>query len=123
MDEEEGGFRYGGTKGGLCGCFAALFFAWAAGMPFLFVWAWSGAHCEPVPQCHQEAELGALAPIAVVLALAALLGFAVRALVIWWMQRRADPASARLPPVWALVVAVSLLVAALVALDAMGWLG
>jgi hypothetical protein len=36
MDE---GPSYGGTKGGLCGCFAALAFAAVVAFPWLFIWA------------------------------------------------------------------------------------
>ena len=104
MKPDEPGFRPGGTKGGLLGCLVALGFVPVASMPFLFALAWGGAHCEPVPQCQRSAELIVLIALAGVLALAALLGFAVRALFNWWMWRRYDPAAAGRPPIWAVAV-------------------
>lgn len=115
--EEDGGLPKVGTQGGpstglragLFGCLAAFAFAFATAPVFLFVWAWSGAHCEPVPQCQRFAERTLLLELAVVLALAALLGLSVRALVSWWRRRQLDPAAAGWPPLWA-VAAVLVLV-------------
>jgi hypothetical protein len=44
--------RWPGLLAGLLA--ALLFFAFAA-LPFLFVWGWSGAHCEPKPDCQDFA--------------------------------------------------------------------
>ena len=38
------------------GCLASLAIWLAVGFPFLFGLAWSGAHCEPVPQCQRASE-------------------------------------------------------------------
>ena len=43
--------------------------------PFLFALAWSGAHCDPVPQCQRANELHFGAMLAGVVALAGLTGF------------------------------------------------
>lgn len=53
-----------------------------AGVAVGFVWAWTGAHCEPVPQCQSEAEWRGLLHLALLLGVAALLGFVVR-----WIAR------------------------------------
>lgn len=54
----------------------------SAGVVVAFVWAWTGAHCAPVPQCQSEVEWWALSHLALLLGAAALLGFSVR-----WITR------------------------------------
>lgn len=54
----------------------------SAGVTVAFVWAWTGAHCQPVPQCQSEAEWRGLLHLALLLGIAAPLGFLVR-----WITR------------------------------------
>jgi hypothetical protein len=91
-----------GTQGSLLGCFAAAVFTAVAAFPLLFVLAWTGNHCDPVPQCRRWAERAFALELAVILLLAGLLGFAVRALWRWSAVRRIDPAAAGRPPAWAM---------------------
>ena len=44
------------SRGARLGCATAILLAVLAGFPFLFALAWSGAHCEPAPQCQRAAE-------------------------------------------------------------------
>ncbi len=105
MDEPQG-YRSIGTKGGLCGCMAAAAFGFTVAFPLLFVWAWSGAHCEPAPECLNSVNLMLLTHLAPILALAALLGFAIRALVNWWVERNGSQEGAKRPPVWAVAAVI-----------------
>ena len=104
-----------GTQGSLFGCLAAAGFAVVAAFPFLFVLAWSGSHCEPVPQCRRFAERAFAVELAVILLFAGLLGLAVRALWRWSAVRQVDRAAAGRPPAWAIVTiaALTLIVAVL----------
>ncbi len=104
MEEEQA--RYAGTKGRLLGCVAAMLFMAVVSVPFLFVWAWTGSHCEPKPQCQRGSELMLAGETAVILALAALLGFAVRSIFNWRMTRRMSGRAAARPPGWAVAVVV-----------------
>jgi hypothetical protein len=70
------------------GALAGLVFLFLVSIPFLFVWAWSGAHCEPKPDCQDFAGRAVLVELAVILALALLMGTSVRALVDWAFRRR-----------------------------------
>src|SRR5687768_17092067 len=89
----------------LAGLLAALLFFPFAALPFLFVWAWSGAHCEPKPDCQDFAGRAVLVELAVILGLAVLAGASVRALVDWALRRRHGPAPA---PRWAVASAALL---------------
>lgn len=60
------------------GCIAATLLVMSAGVMVAFVWAWTGAHCEPVPQCQSDSTWRGLLELALLLSLAATLGFAVR---------------------------------------------
>ncbi len=72
----------------LAGILAALAFLFIVSIPFLFVLAWSGAHCEPRPDCQRFAERAALVEMTVIMGLAVLTGASVRALVDWAVRRR-----------------------------------
>ncbi len=93
-----------GPLGIVLGCLAALVFAAVLALPILFVWAWSGAHCAPAPQCRRTADAMLAVELAVVAALALLLALAVRALINWSLLRRSDPERAGRRPAWAIVV-------------------
>ncbi|HYJ84274.1 MAG TPA: hypothetical protein VEW26_15690 [Allosphingosinicella sp.] len=84
-----------------------LFFAFVA-FPFLFVWAWSGAHCEPKPECQRFAERAVLIELAVILGLAGLMGASVRALVDWAFRRRRAEGAVEAAPRWAVAGLVGL---------------
>lgn len=89
----------------LAGILSGLVFLVIVSIPFLFVWAWSGAHCEPRPDCQRVAERTVLVELAVVAVLAVLTGASVRALVDWAFRRRgADGgAGAEAAPPWAVL--------------------
>jgi hypothetical protein len=72
----------------VAGILSALVFLFVVSFPFLFVWAWSGAHCEPKPDCQRFAERAVLVELAVIAGLAVLTGACVRALVDWAVRRR-----------------------------------
>lgn len=112
---------YSGTKGGLCGCLAAIVFAAVLAFPLLFVWAWSGSHCEPVPQCQRFAEKMLLIELAAVAGLAALLAFSVRTIFNWWMTRKMGGAVNVRPPIWAVGTATILLLVGVVFVTATSW--
>jgi hypothetical protein len=66
--------------GAALGCAAAgLLFA-SVGIGLAFIWAWTGAHCAPVPQCQRAGEARAAVDLLVLLGAAAGLGFLGRAL-------------------------------------------
>ena len=59
------------------GC-ATAFLVWlAVSFPFLFALAWSGAHCDPVPECQRANELYFGGILLGVVALAGMTGFGV----------------------------------------------
>lgn len=72
----------------VAGLLAGLVFLVVVAFPFLFVWAWSGAHCEPRPDCQRFAERAILVELAVIAGLAVLTAASVRALVDWAIRRR-----------------------------------
>jgi hypothetical protein len=74
--------RHGGRVGSVAGCGAAVIIAVVVAFPFLFAVAWGGSHREPVPQCQRKNERAFVQQLAVIAALAALLGAAVRAIVV-----------------------------------------
>ena len=98
---------------GLLGCLAALAAAAALGLPFLLFTVFAG--CAPDEACRREDPLFVYGGLALVAGLAALLGFAVRALAGWALARRGASGGGRFP-VWAAVAAG--LVAAILA-----WVG
>ena len=108
MDPSPTGERYSGSKGGLCGCFAAIGFAAPVGLVVLI--GTIMGDCFPGDPCHDNDQRNLLIAAAIVLALAALVGFAVRALFNWRMQRLFDPHSAGRPPIWAIAVLIPLLI-------------
>jgi hypothetical protein len=72
------------------GCVAAVLVWLVVSFPFLFALAWSGAHCDPVPQC-QRANEGHFGIILVgVAALAGLTGFIVARALSASAARRED---------------------------------
>jgi hypothetical protein len=96
--------RYSGSKGGLLGCAVAALFAVVVAFPFLFLMAWGGAHCEPIPQCQRAGESRFAIIFAVIVALGALLGFSVKTIFNWRMNRAMGAAVSSHPPLWALLV-------------------
>lgn len=92
----------------LAGLLAALAFLFVVSIPFLFVWAWSGAHCEPKPECQRFAGRAVLVELAVIIALAGLMGASVRALVDWAVRRRRAGGEAAAVPRWALACLIAL---------------
>ena len=112
MDEDEP--SYTGSKGGLLGCVVGLLFTLLAGFPLLFALAWGGAHCEPVPQCQREGQLAFAGQMAVVVAMATLLGLLVRALFVKSMEERLAGHPGTRP---LLLIAIVLLIIGLIAWD------
>jgi hypothetical protein len=96
-----------GTQGGLCGCLVATILAVPASI--LFTLAITMGDCLPEHPCHENDGWLMAGGHAVIAALVALLAFSLRALINWWLLRRYDPAAAGRPPIWALLVAVPLL--------------
>ena len=72
------------------GCGAAALIFLIVAFPFFFAMAWSGAHCEPAPQCQRANELHFGAIIAGVAALAGLIGFLIARLLTTLAMRRED---------------------------------
>jgi hypothetical protein len=68
------------TAPGACGCLAAAVFVLLTGTMYLFVWAWTGAHCRPPEDCSSS-WLDIAWPLVVLLLVAIPLGFATRAVV------------------------------------------
>jgi len=91
----------------VAGLLAALAFLLVVSLPFLFVLAWSGAHCEPKPDCQRFAERAFLVEMAVILGLTVLTGASVRALVDWAVRRHRGERQAPAPR-WAVVCLVLL---------------
>jgi hypothetical protein len=87
------------------GILSALAFLFFVSIPFLFVLAWSGAHCEPRPDCQRFAERAFFVELAVIAALAVLTGASVRALVDWAVRRRRADGDGRTEalPRWAAI--------------------
>lgn len=108
MDPVQTGERYRGSKGGLCGCLAAIGFAVPVALVVLI--GTIMGDCFPGDPCHENDGRNLLIAAIVVLGLAAVVGFAVRALFNWWMQSRFDPQSVGRPPLWAIAVVTPLLV-------------
>ena len=78
------------TFGGKLGCFTAFLITAAFAFPLLFGLAWSGSHCEPVPQCQRENEQYFGTSFAILLALAAVTGVSVTWIVNRLAARRDD---------------------------------
>ena len=110
-----------GTVGGKLGCAAAFLIAAVVSFPLLFALAWSGAHCEPAPQCQRAIELHFGAMLAGVATLAGISGFLVRwAVNAIAAQRDDEGASAGFviaATVTALIVAGLVIVASFAVLD------
>ncbi len=70
-----------GTVGGKLGCAAAFLVAIVVSFPLLFALAWSGAHCEPVPQCQRASEQHFGAMLAGVAAVAGMTGLLLRSVI------------------------------------------
>jgi hypothetical protein len=97
---DDPGYRPGGTAGGRCGCFAATLPFFLAAPPLMIV-AGIG-NCAGDAVCERGRNSLMLGQLAILLAMAAMLGFSVRALVNWWALRRRGPGAAPLPPLWAI---------------------
>lgn len=99
-----------------CGCFAAVGFFLVLSIPVLLLAGLINAPCEEGP-CHPEARLSVAAVAALLLALAALLGLVVRALIQSRQNRAGNqPPERERGPVWAPVAVALAAFAAVVAL-------
>jgi hypothetical protein len=96
------------------GCGAAFVIAPVLISAFLFVWAWSGAHCQPKPQCQRGAELNVLLEAMAVFAAAIVVGLALRSLVNWISARDADAGTSRGFIAGAVVLALAITAIAIV---------
>jgi len=76
--------------GGAVGCLTAALIGIVIMFPLFFALAWSGAHCDPVPQCQRANELHFGALIAGGFAVAAGAGFGVRYFVNKLASQRED---------------------------------
>ena len=94
------GYRPGGTAGGRCGCAAGVLPLALLGPLWLLVT--SLGNCASDDPCHRGRGWEFLAMAATLIAVGALLGFSVRALVNWLVRRVRDPAGAGWPPIWAI---------------------
>jgi hypothetical protein len=99
---------YSGSIPSLAGCLAAGTVLVLLVVPVLFVWAWSGAHCEPQPGCVRRSHIMVLVELAAVAGIVLLFALGVRAIVRWHMQKRMDARLAG-PPPYAAYAAVGLL--------------
>ena len=72
------------------GCFVAILIVSASSFPLLFGLAWSGAHCEPVPECQRSSEIYFAGLFAGLLVVAGLIGFAFNKIVARLARTRAD---------------------------------
>jgi F0F1-type ATP synthase membrane subunit c/vacuolar-type H+-ATPase subunit K len=79
-----------GTLGGKLGCAVAVLIVAVASVPLLFAWAWSGAHCDPVPRCRREIEQQLGAMLVCLAALAGLAGYLFRSAVNGLAAKRDD---------------------------------
>ncbi|MCA1197357.1 hypothetical protein K9B35_05215 [Sphingomonas sp. R647] len=86
------------------GCIAATLLFISVGFVVLFVWAWSGAHCQPAPQCQQGAGYSALGEVALLLGISTLLGFLVR-----WLARAIGRGNSESPAFSAVISTVVML--------------
>jgi hypothetical protein len=76
--------------GGQFGCLTAFLMVAAFIFPLLFGWVWSGAHCEPIPQCQQQGTTFFSAELAALAVVAAAAGFAVRCVIKRFAAGRED---------------------------------
>jgi hypothetical protein len=97
---DDRGYRPGGTAGGRCGCAAATLPFFLA-MPPLMIVAGIG-NCAGDEMCERGRNALLFTQFAITMAMAAVLGFSVRALANWWAVRVRDPARAGWPPWWAI---------------------
>lgn len=102
---DDPGYRPGGTAGGRCGCAAATLPFFLAAPPVLIISAIG--NCASDPSCERGRPWLVAGQFAAIVAMAALLGFGVRALVNWWALRRCDPRGAGLPPLWAIMAVLA----------------
>jgi hypothetical protein len=97
MGEERGTSRW--PVGTELGCLSGLALAAVASFPLFFGMAWTGAHCEPVPQCQNVGERAFVEGLAYVFVTSLVLGVAIRWLVVrLWGRGTVDfmpPAAAR----------------------------
>ena len=85
----EPGYKGNGIAGGVCGCVAAAAFMVVVSFPFLFIWAWGGAHCAPVPECQRAVERTLEIRLAIIFALAVPVGIGI-GFAVKWLLGRAD---------------------------------
>jgi hypothetical protein len=87
-------------------------FGWWSAFPFLFALAWSGAHCDPVPQCQRANEWHFGLILAGLAVLAGLTGFVVAWALNFIASRREDEGAS--PGFFALAIVATLAIAAMV---------
>jgi uncharacterized membrane protein YidH (DUF202 family) len=111
------------TVGRMVGCTAAILIIAVASSPLLFGLAWSGAHCDPAPQCQHASEEHFGAMLAGVAGLAAITGGVIGWIVNVVAARRDDEGTSLsfvvTAAVAALLFAALVIVAAFQALDLM----
>lgn len=107
----EDGTPRSSPKGTVFGCLSAFAVFVCAGFVLLFAVAWSGAHCEPVPNCQHENEHHFLWQALFLLMAVAGIGFAVRQVTGHMFRQMASKSLAA-------AIAINLLIAILAA-----WLG
>src|ERR1700709_941524 len=94
-----------------CGCLAALAFALPAG--FIVLLSIALGDCAIDVPCHGNDKMRLLVGVAIVLALAALFGLAMRTLARWTRLRRTDSAPGIWSLLWAIPAALALGLAAI----------
>ena len=94
------------------GCVAAFSVWLVVSFPFLFALAWSGAHCDPLPQCQRANEWHFGLILLGVAALAGLTGFVVARVLNSIASRRDDEGASA--GFFALAIIATLIAAALV---------
>jgi hypothetical protein len=98
------------------GCLSAILVWIVVSFPVLFALAWSGAHCDPVPQCQRANEWHLSLVLAGVVAIAGLTGFVVAQALNSIASRREDEGASA--GFFSLAIVATLIVAAMVIVTA-----
>ncbi len=92
------------------GCGITFVVAFAASMPVLFVWAWGGAHCEPVPGCRNLNNLNTLMLMAGILTYACVVGWLFRS-TINFIAKKLESQGFSLPFMGSAIAAAAIVIA------------